>query len=264
MNDFFNEMASTKWIKIAGVAALGLLALFLLAITIDTVKGYDDNSQYPAKTISVTGTGEATVIPDTARVTFTVQETAADVASAQTAATNRTNEALNALGAQGVEEKDLKTLSYNVYPQYEQVSCPNGICSPAQPRINGYQVTQTVQVKVRDTAKVGEVLQALGDLGVQNISGPEFTMDDEDKGKDEARSAAIEDAREKAKMLARDLGVKLGKVVSFYEESSGYPSPMYEGYAAKGGDMMNQATAPALPVGESETSVRVNVTYEIR
>ncbi|MBU0750016.1 SIMPL domain-containing protein [Patescibacteria group bacterium] len=137
------------------------------------------------------------------------------------------------------------------------------ICPRNAPRIVGYQVTQTVQVKIRDTAKVGEVLQALGDLGVQNISGPDFSQDDAEAGKDEARSAAIEDARAKAKVLAKDLGVHLGKVVSFYEDQGAYP--MYEGYAAKGGAMMDMGqSAPALPVGENETKVIVNVTYEIR
>lgn len=263
MKDFLNEASSNKGIRIAGVAVLSLLAVFLLALIIDTVKGFDDNSIYPAKTITVSGKGEATVIPDVARVTFTVQETAADVGTAQAAATKRTDDALNALGAQGVEESDLKTLSYNVYPQYEQVICPNGMCT-ASPKISGYQVSQTVQVKVRDTAKVGEVLQALGDLGVQNINGPEFTLDDEDAGKADARAAAIEDARSKAKLLAKELGVHLGKVVSFYEETGAYPM-MYEGYAGKGAamDMAAQA-APSLPVGESETSVTVNITYEIR
>ncbi|MBU0750015.1 SIMPL domain-containing protein [Patescibacteria group bacterium] len=126
MNNIVNEISSNKGIRIASVTVLGLLALFLLAITIDTVKGFDENAVYPAKTITVVGTGEATVVPDIARVTFTVQETADDVASAQSAATNRTNDALNAVGEMGVEEKDFKTLSYNVYPQYEQINCANG------------------------------------------------------------------------------------------------------------------------------------------
>lgn len=137
MNTFLTEASSNKGIRLAGVAVLSLLALFLLAITIDTVAGYGKNEMYPSKTVTVVGEGQATVIPDVARVTFTVQEIAADVASAQMAATERTDNALNALGEQGVEESDMKTLSYNVWPQYEQQVCASGVCPipPARVRI---------------------------------------------------------------------------------------------------------------------------------
>jgi uncharacterized protein YggE len=264
MQDFINELGSTKWIRVAAVAALALLALFLLLISIDKLQNLGKDTVYPTKTITVIGEGEATVVPDIARITFTVQETAATVAAAQTAATNRTNQALEAMKAQGVEEKDLKTLGYNVYPQYDYGErCMNGVCTSGTPTITGYQVSQTVEVKVRNTDGVGAVLESLGSLGVQNISGPEFTLDDSDAATDEARAAAIADAREKAKILAKNLGVRLGKVVSFYEDQGAYP---YDGYYGKGGTMMEAAaqSAPSLPTGESQTKIRVNITYEIR
>lgn len=131
------------------------------------------------------------------------------------------------------------------------------------PKIVGYDVSQTVEVKVRDTAKAGEVLAALGSEGVQNISGPEFTVDDEDKVKAEAREKAIAEARTKAKKLASELGVRLGHVVS-YSEGGNYPQPMY----AMGGKALSMdarvESVPTLPTGENKTSVTVMVTYEIR
>lgn len=265
MNDLLNDIASNKGVRLALTAALGLLALFLLAVTITAFSNLG-RSEYPAmNTITVMGSGEATIIPDIARITFTVQETAASVAEAQEAATNRTNQALEAMREQGVEESDLKTLSYNVYPQYDygQPCYPGMVCPTRAPRITGYQVSQSVEVKVRDTENVGQVLEALGTLGVQNIGGPDFGMDDKDAGKDEARAEAIADAREKAKQLAKDLGVRLGKVVSYYEENA-YPGMPYDGYYGKGGAMMETAqSAPSLPTGENESVVRVNVTFEI-
>jgi uncharacterized protein len=264
MNNFVNEIGSNKTIRAVAVVTLGLLALFLLVVTLDTLDGVGRADTYPVKTITVSGEGEASVVPDIARVTFTVQETAGDVATAQAEATERTNNSLEAMKAQGIEEKDLKTLGYNVYPQYDNQVCYPGMpCAAGAPQITGYQVSQTVEVKIRDTAKVGSVLQALGDLGVQNISGPDFTLDDDDAARNEAREAAIEDAREKAKALAKSLHVRLGNVVSFYEESGAYP--MYDSYA-KGGTMMEgrAQNAPTLPSGETETTVRVNITYEIR
>lgn len=263
MQDFLNELGSSRGVRIAIVATLALLAIFLFLISVDKLKNLGRDLTYPTKTITVQGEGEATIVPDIARVTFTVQETANTVAAAQDAATTRTNDALAAMRDLGVEEKDLKTLGYNVYPQYEYPACgPNGICPPQNPTITGYQVSQTVEVKVRDTNQVGGVLEALGRLGVQNISGPEFTLDDDDAATQEARAAAIADAREKAKILAKNLGVRLGPVVSFYEETGGYPG--YDMGYGKGGAVMEARVAPSLPTGESQTVIRVNVTYEIR
>ena len=140
-------------------------------------------------------------------------------------------------------------------------------CPPvtSSPKIIGYEVSQSIQVKVRDTAKAGQVLEGLGSLGVQNISGPNFTVDDEDAVRAAAREEAIKEAREKAKVLAKQLGVSLGKVTSFYENEGGYPMYGYgKGGAAMESDIRVSAVAPTLPMGENETNVSVTVTYEIR
>lgn len=265
MNDTTLETIrqATKPVRIAATAALIFLALFLAAKAIDAFGNLGRSSMYPATTITVEGTGEATAIPDVARISFSVTEDATTVADAQNAATTKTDEALAALEDLGVEESDVKTLSYNVYPQYEYQNCTAMYCPPtmSSPRIIGYEVSQTIEVTVRDTAKAGDILQALGTTEVQNISGPNFTVDDADSVKAEAREMAIAEAKEKAKQLAKELGVSLGKVVSFYENT---PYPMY-GY---GGDMRMESAvaqaAPSLPTGEQETSVSVSITYEIR
>jgi uncharacterized protein YggE len=255
----------TKPVRVAATAALIFLALFLAAKAFDAFGNLGRSSIYPSSTITVQGTGEATAIPDVARISFSVTEDAGTVAAAQEAATAKTDAALAALKDLDIEEADVKTLSYNVYPQYEYQNCYNAYCPPttSSPKIIGYEVSQTIEVTVRDTAKAGDVLQALGTTEVQNISGPNFTVDGADSVKAEAREIAIAEAKEKAKMLAKELGVSLGKVVSFYEDQ---PYPMYDyGY---GGDMRMESaaaqSAPTLPVGEQETSVTVSITYEIR
>lgn len=263
MNQFVQEVASNRTLRILIAAVLTLLALFLLALTWDKAFGRDVND--PFNTITVEGTGEAAMVPDVARVTFTITESATAVKAAQDAATERTNRALEAVRELGVEERDVKTLSYNVSPRYEysQQPCyPGMVCPAGSPRITGYDVSQTVEVKVRDTAKAGEVLGALGGVGVQNISGPEFVVDDETAVSNEAREEAIEEAREKARALASQLGVRLGKVVSFSENP---PMPYYDSYYGRGGSMEAVAqSAPTLPTGENETKVTVMITYEIR
>ena len=262
-----NELMNDKKMRIALLAVFVLLALFLLAKTWDATFGRGPNE--PMNLITVTGTGEAVAIPDIAQVSFTVSEQGATVTEAQTKATEKANAALEYVEQQGIADEDVKTTYYAVNPRYEykNQSCGYGMpCPPVSsaPTIIGYEVSQSVQVKIRDTAKAGQILEGLGSLNVQNISGPHFTVDDEDAVRAEAREAAIKEAREKAKVLAKQLGVRLGKTVSFYENEGMYP--MY-GYDGKGGamesDIRVSAVAPSLPTGQNETEVSVSITYEI-
>lgn len=259
---------ASRPVRYAAAAALAVLALFLLVKTFDAIDQFGMGPNHPVNTITVTGEGKSTSVPNIAQVTFTVQESASTVNAAQDAATKRTNDSLAAMKDLGIEDKDIKTLGYNVFPQYENrvvAPCyPGAVCQTPSNAITGYQVSQTVEVKVRDTAKAGDVLQKLGTLGVQNISGPNFMLDDDSGVQDEARAAAIEDARAKAEVLAKQLHVRLGKVMNFSENGGYYP--MYSAYA-KGGMAMDAAVAPpapSLPVGENETNVTVQITYEIR
>lgn len=260
MNESFLE--ATKPVRIAAVAVLGFLALFLALKSFDVlVYGVGRSDTFPPKTVMVEGKGTVTAIPNIARISFSVTESEAAVADAQAAATAKTDAALAAVEKLGIEEKDVKTLSYNVYPKYDHgTPCYTGYCPQVEPRIVGYEVSQTIEVKVRDTAKAGDVLQALGTVGVQNISGPNFTVDDDEAIKAEARAAAVADAKEKAKKLAKELGVSLGGVVSFYETNN---QPYYD-YGYGGAETSMAAKAPSLPTGESETEIVVNITYEIR
>jgi uncharacterized protein YggE len=253
---------ATKPVRYAATAALVFLALFLAAKTIDAFGDLGRSDQYPGTTITVEGTGEATAIPNVARISFSVTENASTVAVAQEEATAKTDAALEALEEFGIEEKDIKTVSYNVYPQYEYQNCTVSWCPPtsSSPKITGYEVSQSIEVTIRNTDQAGDVLAALGATEVQNISGPNFTVEDADSVKAEAREIAIAEAKEKAKMLAKELGVSLGKVVSFYENQ---PYPMYDGYGGMERSAVAQS-APSLPVGEQETTVSVSITYEIR
>lgn len=266
MNESWQETITriSKPVRYSAAAALGILALFLLVQTLEAAMNFGRSDNPYMTTITVEGTGKAAMVPNIAEITFSVTESAANVADAQTAATERTNAALDFLKEQGIEEKDVKTVAYNVYPQYESQPCYAGYCPQSTPRITGYQVSQSVEVKVRDTAKAGDVLQGLGNLGVQNISGPNFTVDEDDMIRSEARAEAIAQAKEKAKVLAKELGVSLGDVVSFYENTG----PMPYDYYGKGGMAMDaameSAPAPRLPTGEQETTVSVSITYEIR
>lgn len=258
-----NTIFSDSAVRISIVGVLAILALFLFAMTWATVEGMGKVKIGETPTITVSGTGKASTPPTIAQVSFTVEERAASEQEAQTAATKKTNAALAALKQMGIDDKDIKTTGYQIYPQYETPDCKPGAPCAQGTKISSYQVSQSVDVKVRDTNKAGEVLKALGTAGVQNVSGPNFTVDEPTAVQAEARGKAIEDARQKAQLLANQLGVRLGTVVSFSENGGG-GMPIFNQMMSKGASADSVAPAPSLPQGENETTSQVSITYEIR
>ena len=261
--DSSKNIFSDSAVRVSIVGVLAILALFLFAMTWATVEGMGHVKIGETPTITVSGTGKASTPPTIAQVSFTVEERAASEQEAQTAATKKTNAALAALKQMGIDDKDIKTTGYQIYPQYETPDCKPGVPCAQSTKISSYQVSQSVDVKVRDTNKAGEVLKALGTAGVQNVSGPNFTVDEPTAVQAEARGKAIEDARQKAQLLANQLGVRLGTVVSFSENGGG-AMPIFNQMMSKGASADSVAPAPSLPQGENETTSQVSITYEIR
>src|SRR3989344_1749312 len=251
------------------LAVVVLLAVFLGVKAISGIKEYSyiGDGVYPSNTITVSGTGEVFAIPDTGEFSFSVVESGTTVKDAQGKATKKMNAILDAVKAMGIEDKDVKTTGYNSYPKYEYRTtgvCSQGYCPPGKSVLVGYEVSQTVIVKVRNTDQAGEALTKVGSLGATNISGLDFVTDDIDKVRAEARDEAIADAKAKAETLAKALAVKLVKIVRFYENGSN-PAPIYYGMgSAEKSISVDAQIVPRLPVGENEIVSSVSITYEIR
>ena len=245
-----------------GALLLLVTSVFVGLLAINSLTELFEPRLIVGNMISVEGTGRVTAIPDIATITFTVREEAQNASSAQDTAAQKVNVALAVLEGLGVEEEDIKTTSYNVSPKYSRAQpCYSGYCPEYDQKIIGYTTSQTVEVKVRDTSKTGDVLSQLGDSGVSNIYGPSFTVDDPDALKAEARKMAIEEARTKAKGLAKDLKVSLVRVTGFWENTG----PYYEDSYGFGGEYaVSSKSIPELPTGESEIVVSVSISYEIR
>lgn len=253
----------------AGATALGMLALFLLVLTFSELKSYHfiGSGVTATNTISVSGTGEVFAVPDTGEFSVTVREHAKEVKDAQAVATKKSNDIIAYLKAAGIEDKDIKTTDYSVNPQYEwqQGVCPNaGYCPPGKQVLTGFEVAQTLSVKVRDTAKAGDLLSGVGGKGVSEVSGLTFTIDDEDALKADARAKAITDAKTKADELAKQLGVSIVRIVGYSENEGGY-QPVYMKAMAMDARVASEAApAPQIPVGQNKITSNVSVTYEIR
>lgn len=267
-NNFFVSLEKKG---VAGLVAvlLVLVSLFVLAQTVLSFKEYRyvGSGVMPTNIITVSGEGEVFAVPDVATFTFSSSEDAKTVKEAQDKVTTKINTALDSLKKDyGIEDKDIKTVDYSVYPKYDYTNfpCSQFSCPPSTQTLIGYTVNQTISVKVRDVAEAGSILGAMGTVGVTNISGLNFTIDDEDALNREARQEAIADAQEKAKALSKDLGVKIVRVVNF-SESGNYPiyyNKAFDVALAEGG--RGGATAPEVPVGENRIISNVTITYEIR
>lgn len=265
----FQSWADDKRIKLLVILVLILSVVSLGAYSYSTYK----QSKYifgGQNTVSVAGKGEIFAKPDLATFSFSVDAEAPDAAAAQEKSATAINAIYEYLKGNGVEEKDIKTSGYALNPKYrwEQAACtPYGGCPQGKQILEGYQVNQTITVKVRDTAKAGDLISNVGENGATNISGLSFTIDDDEKLKREARELAIKDARENAKKLADDLGVRLGRMVSYYEDQ-GYPTPMYDmaqSYRGESAGMSKDASfAPSLPSGENTITSNVTIIYELR
>ncbi len=261
-------IAATHRVRTMAAFALTMLAVFLVCASIAELKGlrYIGSGINPTNTITVTGDGEMFAVPDIAEFSVTVQETAKDVKTAQTAATAKGNAIIDYLKGAGVEKKDIQTTDYSVAPQYEwsQTACPAGSYCPGGKQILiGYEVSQTVSVKVRDTAKAGDILAGVGSKGASNVSGLNFTVDDQKLVEAQARDKAIADAKAKAAVLAKSLGVSLTRIVMFNENSGG---PIYYAKGMGGVAAMDSVAAPApqIEVGQNKVTSSVTITYEIQ
>src|SRR3989338_9217117 len=114
---------ATHYPRMAGATALCMLALFLLVLTVSTLKEwrYIGTGVPATNTITVSGEGEVFAVPDTATFSVTVQEEAKEVQDAQKVATGKANAIIAYLKGEGVEEKDIRTTDYSVYPQYHYI-----------------------------------------------------------------------------------------------------------------------------------------------
>lgn len=266
-----------NWHKHARKGVFVLLALagalYLFALAANTIAEYkyigrDINSQ---TTISVTGDGDAYAMPDIATVSFSITQGSKNSVDARKNVDVSMKKIHDFLTSAGVAEKDIKTTGYNLYPKYDYVRqpCLSGAvdisyrCVDSKQVLTGYEVTQSVEVKIRNLDDAGKVLGGLSDNGATNLSGLNFLVENEDAVKAQAREAAIAKAKAKAVELAKDLGVKLVRIVSF-NEGGNYPI-FYGG--ARTMALSADAGAPVVadvPAGQNKYTSNVTIVYEIR
>lgn len=254
----------------AGTMVLLVAVLFVGAKFINEVKSNKyigaGMAGQATNIITVTGEGKVDAVPDIASINFTIESSKATQVESSNEVNAKTKTIVDGLKAQEIDEKDIKTDGYNSYPKYSNEICPmyGGMPCRTESKIIGYNVSQNITVKVRKVDNASTVIDSINKIGVTNMSGPNFTFDDPSKIQNDARGLAITDAKTKADVLAKQLGVKLVRITSFNDNNGGgYPMPMY---ANAKSDMMVSAApvASEIPKGQNTVTSNVTITYEIK
>ncbi|MEO4000397.1 SIMPL domain-containing protein [Mesorhizobium sp. CAU 1732] len=235
-----------------------LLIAAALALTYTAaVPAFAQDQKQPPRVV-VVGEGETAIAPDMAIVTLAVMR---DAETAR-AALDQANEAMTAVIAAmkeaGIEARDLQTAGLQINPRYVYPQNGEG---EQKPRIVGYEVSNTLTIRVRDISKVGEVIDESVTLGVNQGGSISFVNDDPSAAMTEARKRAVQDATSRARTLAEAAGVELGSIIELSEQAmTPPPMPM----ATKAFRMEAQADAVPVEAGENTYRVQVNVTFELK
>ena len=235
-------------ILVVGVILLGVLSILRQKIV--------SNNDYQ---FSVSSEGEVFAKPDIATISFGVQTDRYDEAVEATQAGNvKMNAVMDSLKELGIEEKDIKTTQYNLNPVY---SWPK---DEGVRQLSGYELYQSVTVKIRDLEKIGEIIEAVSSVGANQIGNVNFTIDDTEELQAEARADAIAKAKLKAKDIAKQAGISLGKIINVYESSNPQPVMYRNDFAYSEAVGMGAGAIPDVATGEMEVTVNVTLTYKIK
>lgn len=209
----------------------------------------ESNLSYTKTTLTVVGYGLVRYNPDSLSVSFTMVGQGISAEEALTRCSEKTVAVINLLKSLGISEEDMKTSYINVYPVYDWEAKP--------PRIIGYQAEYSLSVVVRDIQMAGKVIDNAVKAGADRINGVTFTLSSgkEDELKMEAIKAAVEDARAKANIIAKTLGLKILSIESISLSSTEVPTPipLYR-------EQVSTATIPILP-SQGEITATVTLVY---
>ena len=220
----------------------------LIAISLTLLSaGAAAPQEAPPRTLTVTAEGRVAAAPDMARIAIGVsaQRPTADEALSQMSAAAEA--VLARLAAAGIPERDLQTGQLSLHPVYGSST----LSSPA--KITAFEALSSIDVRVRDLAILGPVLDAVVEDGANRLDGLRFDIAEPEPLLDEARRAAVANAMARAGILAEAAGVTLGPVLGLTEGQDIGPQPMAM-------EMRMMADAASVPLAEGEVNLAARVT----
>lgn len=206
------------------------------------------------RTLTVNGSGRVYMTPDIAYITIGVHTEGERATDAVADNSDQVQAVLDALKSAGIADADLRTTNFSIYPQqqFDDQGRPTGKII--------YSVDNSVLVTIRDIESVGDILDTAVSAGSNSVNGIQFDVEDKAEAMEDARTAAVADARAKAQALADAAGVELGEIRSITEYSSGGPQPMYDMRASVAAEA---ASVPVQP-GTMLLTLEVNLVFAIR
>lgn len=205
--------------------------------------------------ISVSGHGKITAEADQATINLNLNAQAATSAEAKKEIDQRINAFFDAVNKLGIKDKQITAGSMNLSPQYDY--------NNRQPRFIGFQASRQIAVEVSDLEKVHPVLDAAVSLKINGIQGINYSSSTEDKMKQQARLAAIEDSRAKAQQLAEAYGAKLGPVYSISYHSGNVERPFAQPEMMRATMMDASSKGGRFIPGEISTSDSISVVFDL-
>jgi uncharacterized protein YggE len=208
----------------------------------------------PERTVNVSATGSVKADPDVAHVSTGVVTEGATAREALDRNSAAMKSLIDGLKAIGIDAKDIQTTHIGVEPRYQQATRDG-----RPPTIVGYRVTNQVRIVQRAIAKLGETLDKAVTLGANQIHGIQFEVSKAETLKDEARRAAMTNARRRADLYATAAGAQVDRVLAISETVfGGGPRPM--------GGNVRMAMAEAVPVepGTQTLDVTVHVVWSLK
>ncbi len=202
--------------------------------------------------ITVIGRGEVQGRPDTAIIQIGVET---ERPSAQEALAQNTTQAQaiqQKLKDLGIAEKDIQTSNFSIYPVYNEDGR----------QVNGYRVSNSVTVKIRNLDQAGTLLDQVVQVGANQVYGINFSVDDPKALLDQARKAAMQDAMARAGTLAGAGNATVGDALVITENIGSMP-PMPMPMAARADMAQGGAPVPVQP-GEQTFSIDVQVTFALQ
>jgi hypothetical protein len=224
-------------------AAMAAVAIFVAPC----VQAQQPPAQPEARVI-VIGEGSVHVAPDYAQIRGGVTTKGKTVKEATDANSKVMAAITAALLNAGVAQTDIKTAQFSIQPAYAPPQ------PQAEPKLVGYSVSNQITVTVRALGKVSDTLDRMVDAGATDIGNVSFLHSDPAKALDQAREAAVADARRKAELYAHAAGFTLGRVAWLTEDTGTMPPvpmPMFRAQASM--------TAP-VPISAGEDTLRVQIT----
>ncbi|MBL3566670.1 SIMPL domain-containing protein [Rhodovulum sulfidophilum] len=200
-----------------------------------------------APELRVTGTGSATAAPDMATLRLGVGHEADTAAEAMALVSDDLGRVMAELHAAGIEARDIQTSGLNLSPVWGDRS------EDKRPRITGYSAANGVTVRVRELDGLGPLLDTVIGTGANTLDGLSFGLQEPGPVMDEARRAAVAEARRKAELFASASGQSLGSLVSLVEQGANQPRPMQM-------KMSFESMADTMPMAEGELELDATVT----